>query len=123
MREVPTHRHARLTSEKAGATSLRWRFHSSPSDATRLGPNASRILYGPIGLGKRDRAPTTSCAYHRIQHTLRARRPEPHATHLDHGRVREIQRDLARGEDIDLRTRAQNAVRRDIRDKVHSRPT
>ena len=59
--ETSGHRHARLTSEKAGATSLRWRFHSSPSDATRLGPKASRILYGPIGFGKRERAPTTSC--------------------------------------------------------------
>ena len=58
------------TSENAGATSLRWRFHSSPSDATRLGPNASRILYGPMGFGKRARAPMTSFAHAYIQSSV-----------------------------------------------------
>ena len=48
------------TSEKAGATILRWCFHSSPSVAMMFVPNALSSSYGSVGFWKRARNPIRS---------------------------------------------------------------
>ena len=48
------------TSEKAGATILRWCFHSSPSVAMMFVPNALSSSYGSVSFWKRARDPIRS---------------------------------------------------------------
>lgn len=49
-----------LTSEKAGALSFLYRFHSSPSEATMFLPKNESTLYGSRGLGHKYREDVTS---------------------------------------------------------------
>ena len=56
---VPLH-----TSEKAGAVTVLYLFHSSPSEATMFLPKTDSIEYRSAGLGNLAREVVTSCKTH-----------------------------------------------------------